>query len=193
MKKRIFVAIDISELARREASQYIEHLQKEFQGARISWEKLEKLHLTMKFLGEINDEQLAKLSAAVKQTANKISPFKLQILHPGVFPSPKNARILWLGLKDEEGNLQRLNEILEDECEKQGFQKEQRSFKAHLTIGRCKERLTDLLIQKHLYSDLPPSEPFEVSEIVIYQSELQPKGSIYSVISRHIFKQESKN
>jgi 2'-5' RNA ligase len=192
MKKRVFVALEISELARRRALHYIEYLRTEFQGFRVSWEKPEKLHLTMKFLGELDDRHLTKLSEAVEQSARKTAPFKLQISSPGVFPSPKKARVLWLGIKDELGSLRSLNGILEDECEKQGFQKEQRIFTAHLTIGRCQERfINQFLIEKHLNTDSPPSEPFEVAEIVIFESRLQPTGSIYFVHSRHRFKKET--
>lgn len=186
MKKRVFVAIDISDFARLKASEYIESLQKESSNVRVNWEKSAKLHLTLKFLGDINDEQLDKLIDAAERTAREISSFKMRIEGTGVFPSPKNARILWLGLKDEQGSLRKLNEILEKECEREGFEREKRNFKAHLTIGRLKEK-SDELVKRHLQTDFEPVE-FEASEIVIYQSVLQPTGSIYSVISRHKFK-----
>ena len=187
--KRIFVAIDISEEARRKVSNYIETLRDEFSNVRVGWEKAEKLHLTLKFLGDINDKQLKILTEAIEKTARQIFIFKLQIKETGVFPSPRKARILWLGLKDEHGNLQNLNEILESECEKFGFEKEKRNFKAHLTIARLREpQKSKELAQKHLQNEFAPIE-FDVSEIVIYESKLQPQGSIYSIVSKHIFKE----
>ncbi len=99
MKKRIFTAVDISDEARAKATDYIESLRGEFPQVRVGWEKAEKLHLTLKFFGEVDEKQLAKLTVAVEQTANQISDFNLKITETGVFPSKRNARILWLGVR----------------------------------------------------------------------------------------------
>src|SRR3712207_6368818 len=130
MKKRIFTAIDISELARQKVSGYIENLRMEFSNLRIGWEKAEKLHLTLKFFGDCNERQLRNLEDAAANSARaffdseKIANFKIQISDTGVFPSKRNARILWLGLQDESRNLAKINRILETECENAGFEKE---------------------------------------------------------------------
>jgi 2'-5' RNA ligase len=185
--KRIFLAIDISDEARRKVSDYIAALHSEFPKLRVGWEKPEKLHLTMKFLGNINDEQLRKLTGAVEKTALQISNFNFQIAKTGAFPSLRDARILWLGLQDEKGSLRKLNEILETECERIGFEKEKRDFKPHLTIARLREpRNSKELTQIHLQNEFETIE-FEVSEITIYESKLQPNGSIYSIVSKHLF------
>jgi 2'-5' RNA ligase len=185
MKKRIFAAIDISDEARRRVFRFVELLRGQFPNVRVGWVKPEKIHLTLKFLGEIDESQLEKFSEAIEKTSQNISKFKIQIGKTGVFPSAQNARILWLGLKDETGNLRKLNEILESECERKGVKKEIRSFKAHLTIGRLKEK-SSALVEKHLSEEFEPIE-FKSSEIVIYQSELLPQGSIYKIISKYKF------
>jgi 2'-5' RNA ligase len=187
MKKRIFAALEISDDARRKVAAHINFLRERFPEFRVGWEKTEKLHLTLKFLGEINDEQSAKLLEAAERTARQISSFKMQIAGTGVFPSPRQARILWLGVKSEGESLRKLNEILESECEEQGFAKEKRLFKAHLTIGRLKEKSGEL-VEAHLGQNFEPVE-FEASEIVVFQSTLQPTGSVYSVVSRYNFKE----
>jgi 2'-5' RNA ligase len=185
--KRIFTAIDISDETRKEAATYIENLRSEFPQLRVGWEKPEKLHLTLKFLGDIDEKQLNSLIEAVKNTAEQISNFQLQISDTGVFPSTRNARILWLGLKNETGELQSLNKILETECEKIGFAKEKRDFKPHLTIARLREpHKSKEIVDRHLDSEFEVVE-FTVSEITIYESRLQKSGSIYSVISREKF------
>jgi 2'-5' RNA ligase len=185
--KRIFVAIDISDEARGKVSDYIETLRNEFRHLRVGWEKDEKLHLTLKFLGDIDDYQLEKLTNAVQKTNKKISNFKLQISETGVFPNERKGRILWLDLKDETGNLLKLNKQLEEECLKIGFPKEKRNFKPHLTIARLREPLKSKgLITKHLQNEFEPVE-FEVSEIVILESKLKPTGSIYSVVLKFKF------
>lgn len=190
--KRIFVAVDISEEARREISEYIENLRRQFPAPRVGWDKPEKLHLTLKFLGDTDDEQLAKLSQAVEETARQISNFKLRIAGTGAFPNRRKARVLWLGVEDEKGSLRKLNEILESECERSSFSRETRDFKAHLTIARLREpEKSKNLVAAHLQGKFEAPE-FEVSEIVIYQSELSPQGSRYTVVSRHGFNLENK-
>ncbi len=188
MKKRIFVAIDISDDARSKVADYIEDLRGAFSNLRVGWEKAEKLHLTLKFLGDIDSNELQNLTEAVEKTTQQLSNFSLQISQTGVFPSKRNARILWFGIDDEHGSLQKINDILETECQQKGFVKESRKFRAHLTVGRLREpNKSKELINTHLNKTFAAVK-FEISEIVIYESRLQKSGSIYSVISKHRFK-----
>ena len=187
--KRIFVAVDISDEARRRVLAYTDTLRREFPNVRAGWEKAEKLHLTLKFLGDTDEKQLQNLIEIVEKTANRISRFKLQIAKTGVFPTPQNARILWLGVNDEKRNLSKISGILETECEKTGFQKEKRNFKAHLTIARLREpRKSAQIARKHLQNEFEPIG-FEAFEIVICESRLQPTGSIYSAVSKFKLKE----
>jgi len=187
--RRIFTAIDISDEARRKSSDYIESMSGEFPNLRVGWERAEKLHLTLKFLGDIDEDRLKNLIEAVEKTAERFSIFKLQISETGAFPSPRNARILWLGVRDEPGNMRRLNEILETECERKDFEKEKRNFKPHMTIARLRQPpQSKELIEKHLHNDFVSIE-FAVSEIVIYESRLQKSGSIYSIVTKHRLKE----
>lgn len=183
--KRIFTAIDISDETRLKASNYLEKLKSEFPNVRVGWDKAEKLHLTLKFLGDINEIQLENLSEAVADTARQTSNFEIQIAETGVFPSKRNARVLWLGVRDDQGSLLKLNEMLEEQCSKRGFAKETRAFKAHLTIARLREpQKSAELIKKHLSENFD-AEKFTVSAISIYESQLLKSGSIYSIVSKH--------
>jgi 2'-5' RNA ligase len=185
---RVFVAVDISFEARRKAAAYIETLRSEFRQIRVGWDKPEKLHLTLKFLGDADEKQLTQLHEIVEKVSGEISLFKLRISETGVFPNARSARVLWIDVKDEAGNLARINDLLETECEKIGFAKEKRKFVPHLTIGRVREPYrAGELAKKHLENTFEPVE-FEVSEIVIYESKLLPTGSIYSVVSKHELK-----
>lgn len=178
--KRIFVAVDISGEARRKVADYIETLRNEFSRVRVGWDKAEKLHLTLKFLGDTSEKQLNDLEKIVAEISSKLTNFKLQIADTGLFPNVKNPRVLWIDVKDDAKNLTKINSLLEAECEKIGFAKERRGFVPHLTVGRVREpsQARDLT-QKHLQNKFAPCE-FEVSEIVIYESKLQAHGSIYS-------------
>ncbi len=186
--KRIFTAIDISDETRIQCADYIEKLRSEFADLRVGWDKPEKLHLTMKFLGDIDENQLQNLTEAVEATARQFAKFSLKISKTGAFPAAKNARILWLGVADEQGILPKLNRVLETECEQRGLAKEKRNFKAHLTIARLREPQNSArLVEKHL-SESFESEEFTVSGITIYESRLQKSGSIYQQVSGFRFK-----
>ena len=161
---------------------YILSLKNEFPKTKVGWEKAEKLHLTLKFLGETNEVQIEKLSEIVSEISAQFSNLKFELSETGVFPSQQNTRVLWLGVNGDIELLQNINSILETECEKIGFKKETRIFKPHLTIARIREpQKSKYLIQKHLENIFAPVA-FEVSEIVIYESRLHPTGSIYSKV-----------
>lgn len=185
MSKRIFVAVDISEEARQKIANYIADLRREFSDLRIGWDKPEKLHLTLKFLGEMSDSQLSKLEKIVDDISSDTGKFELKIQNTGVFPTPKKARVLWLDVINKDETLTELNTRLETECEKIGFPKETRKYVPHLTIARIKEpHKAKSLAIKHLQTKFEPVA-FEVSAITIYESRLQATGSIYSVVSKH--------
>jgi 2'-5' RNA ligase len=180
--KRIFTAIEISEAARRRVSDYIEMLRRAFPKVRAGWDKPEKLHLTLKFLGETSDSQLDELISISSEAARRFSPFKLTIAGTGVFPNERRPRVMWLGVIDEGRNLSKINRIFETECEKIGFPPEKRNYKPHLTVARLKDPSNSSeLAGKHLAEKFEPVE-FEVSRIVIYESALLPHGSVYQIV-----------
>lgn len=189
--KRIFVAVDISDDARRRVADYIETLRTEFRQIRVGWEKTEKLHLTLKFLGDADENQLNALNVIVKEISTEIKNFKLEIAETGVFPNARNPRVFWINVRDATGDLGKINARLETECAKIGFEKEKRGFVPHLTIGRVREPFRAReLAGRHLQTDFEPVG-FKVSKIVIYNSELLPTGSVYSMIKAFDLQRDS--
>jgi 2'-5' RNA ligase len=181
---RAFIAVDISAEARHLVAERIAFLRARFSDLRVGWDKPEKLHLTLKFLGDIPQEKLTQVILAVENSAKEIKPFSLILEGAGAFPPRGAARVLWLGVKDKSQNLSELQKRLETETERIGFERERRAFKPHLTIARLKEpgksrSLTDL----HLKTEFPFIN-FSVSEIVVYKSDLRPSGSIYTPLSK---------
>jgi 2'-5' RNA ligase len=185
MSRRIFIAIDISDEARRRVADYLENLRREFKDLRVGWEKPEKLHLTLKFLGETNERQLTEMTSIAEKIAAQFSGFELQIAETGIFPLLRKPRILWLGVRDETNSLSKISASLEIKCERIGFKRENRKFKPHLTVARLREPdKSKKIAQKHLENKFEPVA-FEASAIVMYESKLQPSGSVYSVVSKH--------
>lgn len=181
--KRLFIAADISDLAREMAAQYIDGLRGEFRDLRVGWERPEKLHITLKFLGDVVDERVRDIINLLRKTARGRQPFHLELARTGVFPSRRNPRIMWLGINDSSGELKKVAERIESGCAELGYKIEKRKFDPHVTIARLREpgRSMDLA-EKHFRMNFEPVG-FEVCEIVLYESNLQAAGSIYSKLT----------
>jgi 2'-5' RNA ligase len=183
-QRRIFLAVDISEEARRNVVGYIHELKGRFAGVSVKWEQAEKLHLTLKFLGPVDEHRIAKLETAIRQVVADHAPFAAELSGTGVFGSAREPRILWIGMGRGRDALLSLAGEIEAAMEHLGFPKDPRQFNPHLTIGRIRQpREGKDLTPAHLQNLLPPFE-FSVNDVTIYESVLNPQGSIYEVISR---------
>lgn len=180
MKKRVFVAFEIPAGIRRRVFVQTAELLKAFPQLRVSPEKTEKLHLTLKFLGESSESEIKSLMNAIEITSNNFLPFSLSFEKTGVFPSSKRPRILWRGIGEGTKNLLELHQKLEEEYEDFGLRRSVQTFKPHLTAARIREpEKSAALAAAHLAQNFEPIG-FEVSEICVFQSILQPTGSIYT-------------
>jgi 2'-5' RNA ligase len=183
VKKRLFIAIDISEEARSAARVYIEPLRNKFPSPPVKWEAPENLHLTLKFLGSTDNEFVDRVADLVRHSTNGIEPFEIDISGTGVFPSAKNPRILWLGVNEPSGTMKYLAELIDQECSALGFEKERRTFKPHLTIARIRDpRGAANLGREHTSRTFGPIK-FTCNEIVLYESKLGRGGSVYSKLA----------
>lgn len=186
MKKgRVFVAINLPDELRCIIAKYIESLKKGFSDSIVRWEKVEKLHLTLKFLGEIDPEEVEELKKIVTKIVKFFQPFDLEITGTGIFGPKSSPRVLWLGVRDCSGSLSELQRRLEVECRKAGFRGEDREFRAHLTIGRIRDPLKSFkVVERHLSRNFE-ARSFKVLEIAVYESLLSKEGSKYFLISSH--------
>src|SRR5215468_9723068 len=98
-KKRLFIAVDISDQAREAAASYVDGLKRDWPDSRISWAKPHNLHLTLKFLGDVEETRIIGLGDAVREVAASIPSFHLEIGGTGVFPSATRPKVLWLGVR----------------------------------------------------------------------------------------------
>lgn len=185
---RVFCAIELPAGARARAAEHAAGLRNQLAEVRASWPRAENLHLTIKFLGEIEQSRIEALSNACECAARGIQPFKLTLEGAGAFPPRGVPRVLWLGIKDSSGELARLQSRLEEECEAIGFAREERSFHPHLTLARVRgpQRARELA-KLHQEAGFEAIE-FPVTELVLMRSQLGPGGSRYTEISRHHFK-----
>ena len=187
---RTFVAIDLPS-AVQEA---LDRFEKELQPAKapISWVKPERIHLTLKFLGDVAPERIAEIQKGLEKVAAVASPFQLQPSGCGAFPSVKQMRIIWVGLKGDGGALDKVQQGVEEAMVELGFKREDRPFRPHLTVGRVRGRqhlrsLQELLIARQAFE----AEAFDVTELVLYKSELRPEGARYTPLFRKTLNRES--
>jgi 2'-5' RNA ligase len=181
--KRVFIALDISTEAREVCNMHIDRLRRAFPNVRVGWERPEKLHITLKFLGDTEPWELEKLISAMGEIAGRHASFRLKLSDTGRFPSRQRPRILWIGFIDNSDVLSELHADIEDVCRRQGFKEDGRRYWPHVTIGRIREPMrASVLCDAHLRTAIEPVE-FEIAEIAIYESKLQSSGSVYSVLS----------
>ena len=152
--------------------------------ADVRWVPSTNMHLTLKFLGKIEESSLEDVIATCRMVCRRGQTFSLALKGTGSFPGPKRPRILWVGIGGETYRLHRLQRDLESALEKKGFPQEGRAFSPHLTVARIRfpHRLPSTMdIFMH---DEIISPPFVVNEVVVYKSLLLPKGPIYKPLAR---------
>ena len=182
-ERRIFLAFDIPDAIRSICDNHIQNLRNQFPDVRIGWERTEKQHITLKFLGNTGSRLLEDLKHRVSEIADRHGAFDVRLTRTGVFPRASRPRVLWIGLEDRPNQIQPMYSELDAACEELGWAKETRAFRPHITIGRVRDPDEAVaLADFHLKTKIEPVE-FEVGEIVIYESKLQSTGSVYSAVT----------
>jgi len=179
---RTFIAIEISDEMKEALHQIESHLK--YSGADVKWVKPENIHLTLKFLGEVNEQKLVEIKALLDSIAGDIKPFEITIKEIGAFPKIEYPRVIWVRLDKGAGGSKELAEKIDSALLKIGFEKESRPFAAHLTIGRVRSpKNKDKLKEKVASFDasqLSAVKPHAISSVVLFHSTLTPQGSIYT-------------
>lgn len=181
---RTFIAIDVSS----EMINTLESLQSRFKtlGLHASWTRPGNMHLTLKFLGEIDPGRVPRLNEILTETVAPFGSFRVSLDGVGVFPHLRNPRVLWVGLKDEEGTLARLQSAVDRAMAGEGFPPETRKFSPHLTLARIKSPKGKQALKNELetldQTELEP-HPCVVDAVHLYESQLTPKGSIYTELA----------
>jgi 2'-5' RNA ligase len=171
---RLFIAALLPEDIKRRISDYINRLKPDIEG--VKWEKPDKLHVTLKFLGEVDDSKLAQISNTLDSLYHKQSPFKMNITRFGGFPGLRSPRVLFVGLSENE-ELSKLHAEIQEQLGTLGFQRDERRFIPHVTIGRVKKKFS---IRDAL--PLPEKTAFEIRKIGVIKSELNKTGSVYTPV-----------
>jgi 2'-5' RNA ligase len=180
---RTFIAIDLTEEVRQRITKHIETLKAASPETQATWEKPGKAHITLKFLGNVEQQRLESISSAVARAASDIGKFSVEIGEAGAFYSRGKPHVLWLGVTDQTEGLARLYSALERELDGIGFPKEKRPFHPHITIARLKKpEGAKQLATEHKTLGFETAE-LAVSEVLLIESQLGPGGSTYRTLS----------
>ena len=150
----------------------------------VKWEPDDKLHCTLKFLGDTRDDQVQPLKASLVALTATRTPIELGFGGLGAFPERGEPRIIWAGIRDTAKELARLAGDIDLLTASFGFERERRPFQPHVTLGRVKGQrgIRELLgTLETVTFDCPP---VQIHEIVLVHSELRPSGSVYTVAAR---------
>lgn len=149
--------------------------------ADVKWELQDKFHITLKFLGSVEQSNIESLSPAIANAVQSFSTFEITYNSLGAFPNPQNPHVVWIGTKPNQAVLE-LQSAVEKTCSDFGFQKEERAFHPHITFGRVKgtrnlARLTEAI-------KTVTFEPMQsrCSEVLLMKSDLRSTGSIYTIL-----------
>ena len=181
---RCFIGVDIGEEIRRKAVALQQQLAKS--GAGVKWVEEDALHITLAFLGEVDDRDLLTACKAVKFAASREAPFPLRASGVGAFPTLRRPKVIWGGIADGTDPLRRLYDRLEVKLQDAGlFRREERGYTPHLTLGRMKSEADGLALAPELSELLAwDGGRSTVHQVLVYSSEHRRGGPEYTVLAR---------
>ncbi len=174
---RSFIAVEIPEQVRSDITRIINRFARE--DFSVKWVKHENLHITLLFLGDIDNNFLENSIKALTDISGKEKSFDMSLKGLGAFPSPKSPRVIWIGAETGAKELSSLQEKIETAFTQIGYKPEEKKFHPHLTIGRVRERLS---IADKIFTTEFSSPVFIIESLVLFKSTLTPQGPIYEKI-----------
>ena len=175
---RLFLALELGDELLDGLEQAVSRLREEF--PEFGWVAPRKRHLTLKFLGDVDERRAGAVASACEAVSSRHRPFSMEVGGFGAFPSFRRARVLWVGVQ-QEARLELLHHDVEVACDAIGFEVEGRAFRPHITLARVRSVL-DVERHKHLARvakriDFSATAPIE--EITVFESTLSRGGSSY--------------
>ena len=198
---RTFIALDLNKELQRFLGVIISQASQELPDLR--WVEPAGIHLTLAFLGELSDDQLAEAVDATEEAAQKAIPFEYRLKGLGIFGSPHQPRVIWMGVEDmpsgkiQGSPLQPLHRVLTKELELRNFETEKRPFSPHLTLARIKQPLLpdeQQRLHRLLHSKLAGSSSavYQVNNLCVMKSELSRAGAKYTCLKECSFSKSNR-
>ncbi len=183
---RAFIALSVPPEAQRSLEPAVQHLSAVVPGA-VRWVDLDGLHLTLKFLGNVESTRVDDIVQGMRRACRDLAPFELDLSELGVFPNASRPRVVWAGVQGDLGLLTTLQGGIETEMSALGFSPEKRPFAPHLTLGRVRDRAGDS--QRRLLGgavsgcSIDAARPWLVEAVYLVRSELGTGGATYTALA----------
>ena len=185
---RVFIAIELPREIREKLSQ--NQAQLKITGADVKWVEPQNIHLTLKFLGEIDEKILPQIIGILEDIAKTHKAFVMRLSSIGAFPKPSSPRVIWAGVDKGDLETKELAKILEEKLKNFGIPAEDRPFSSHITIGRTRTGLNIRNLVQGLNNLLNnfagKNQEFAVGKITLFKSTLTPKGPIYEILKEAV-------
>ena len=183
---RTFIAIDLSAELRGRLGDLQDRLRGDLGGRCVRWVQPQGIHLTLKFLGDTSEKQVADVERALARAAASVAPFAISVGGVGCFPNTRQPRVVWVGLEETTGALLRLRNAVESEVAPLGFPTEKRAFAPHLTLGRV-QRDAPVADVRRIGQVVAATTTGRLGEMAVAQvayikSDLRPTGAVYTTL-----------
>jgi RNA 2',3'-cyclic 3'-phosphodiesterase len=181
---RTFIAVDLAQAVKNRLSALQEQLGRS--GSGVKWTRTENFHLTLLFLGEVDQQEVVSICRLVQQRAKRHAPFALDVAGLGAFPNLRRPKILWAGIADGFAELRALHADLEEGLLDLGcYRREDREYTPHLTLGRLShdDHADDWATILAKYVDWDGGNT-QVDEVLVMASEMRREGPEYTVLGR---------
>ncbi|MBA7478975.1 RNA 2',3'-cyclic phosphodiesterase [subsurface metagenome] len=183
---RSFIAIELPDELKDGLAQLQAQLKLSNPSA-VKWVDPYGIHLTLKFLGNIDVGRISEITRAIEEAAQRMSPFHLEVKGLGVFPNLRRVQVAWVGMSGEIDKLRRLQQRIESNLVPLGFTAESRPFTPHLTLARLRDRA--LPGERERFGQLIDITKFEAGYTIeadainLMKSQLTREGAVYSRLS----------
>jgi RNA 2',3'-cyclic 3'-phosphodiesterase len=185
---RAFLALEIPPSLQKNISAHSAVLKQALPDT-IRWVATERIHLTLKFLGDTSPASLQDLTHALSAVIAQQPPFDISAGGFGVFPNPKRPRILWIGVQAPP-DLERLTRAIETTCARLGYPPEEKPFNPHLTLGRLRDGADLSALRPALQGiEIGPLGSLTVSSVTLFRSDLRPQGPNYTPLAQLLLAQ----
>jgi RNA 2',3'-cyclic 3'-phosphodiesterase len=180
---RAFVALELPGLLKDRLLEISELLYTD--DARVNWVKQKNMHLTLKFLGDINSRQADSVSDTLMDIGKRWGKQKLVFGKLGAFPSRNRPKVIWVGI-DNIDELSEIHGLIDDSTYNVGIERDNRGFSPHLTLGRVKDLNRDSELVSKLKSVNVETVEYEIDRLTLFKSELTKSGPIYTPVKSSI-------
>ncbi len=177
---RTFIAVEVPVDAKNRIAELENRLKGT--GTDIKWVEPGNIHITLKFLGDIDADQTAVIQKGLREALDAISPFALNLGRVGAFPDLNRPRVFWVSVEEGKDELIAMQQHIETELHARGFVREERPFSPHLTIGRVRSPRGMGKLTEMVRSSAFETESFPVTRVAVVKSDLKPDGPVYTII-----------